>query len=98
MAEKQESGLLQVTVSFEGSRTVLHLPKNMKIGMAIRKAAEQFKQDPRGLTFLYHGLEITDDMEVGVSFGVLVIIGANSCTLWVPDSLRCTLSPLCVPV
>lgn len=67
MAEKPEPTLLQVTVSFEGGRTVLHLPKNMKIGLAIQKAAENFKQDPRGLTFLYHGLEITDDMEVGVS-------------------------------
>ena len=59
--------LLQVTVNFEGSRTVLHLPKSMKVGLAIQKAAEQFKQDPRGLTFLYHGNEITDDMTVGVS-------------------------------
>ncbi len=67
MAEKQDSGLLQVTVNFEGSRTVLHLPRNMKVGLAIQKAAEQFKQDPRGLTFLYHGNEITDDMTVGVS-------------------------------
>lgn len=67
MAEKLESALLQVTVCFEGNRTVLHLPKSMKIGKAIQKAAEQFKQDPRGLTFLYRGLEITDDMEVGVS-------------------------------
>lgn len=69
MAEKSESVLLQVTVSFEGKRTVLHLPKDMKIGLAIQKAAESFKQDPRGLTFLYHGLEITDDMTVGVSDG-----------------------------
>lgn len=67
MAGKPESILLQVTVSFEGKRTVLHLPKSMKIGLAIQKAAEAFKQDPRGLTFLYRGLEITDDMEVGVS-------------------------------
>ena len=65
MAAKPD-GLVQVTVNFEGNRTVLHLPKDMKIGLAIQKAAEQFNQDPRGLTFLYHGLEITDDMTVGV--------------------------------
>ena len=65
MAAKPDN-LVQVTVNFEGNRSVLHLPKNMKIGLAIQKAAEQFKQDPRGLTFLYHGLEITDDMTVGV--------------------------------
>ena len=69
MAEKSDA-LLQVTVNFEGKRTVLHLPKDMKIGLAIQKAAEHFKQDPRGLTFLYHGLEITDDMTVGVSIGL----------------------------
>lgn len=65
MAAKPDS-LVQVTVNFEGNRTVLHLPKGMKIGLAIQKAAEQFKEDPGGLTFLYHGLEITDDMTVGV--------------------------------
>lgn len=69
MAEGGAGGakLLQVTVCFQGSRTVLHLPKDMKIGRAIQKAAEQFKQDPGGLTFLYHGNEITDDMTVDVS-------------------------------
>lgn len=55
------------TVNFQGSRTVLHLPKDLKVGKAIQKAAEAFKTDPQGLTFLYHGLEITDDMTVGVS-------------------------------
>ena len=71
MAERSDASLLQVTVNFEGSRTVLHLPKNMKVGLAIQKAAEAFKQDPRGLTFLYHGNEITDDMTVGVRFASL---------------------------
>ena len=65
MAERDT--LLQVTVNFEGNRTVLHLPRNMKIGLAIQKAAEQFGIAPGGLTFLYHGNEITDDMTVGVS-------------------------------
>lgn len=62
-----EANLLTFTVNFQGSRTVLHLPKTMKVGRAIQKAAEQFKADPSGLTFLYHGWEITDDMTVGVS-------------------------------
>ena len=67
MAAKPAEPMVQVTINFEGNRTVLHLPKNLKISRAIQKAADQFKQDPRGLTFLYHGLEITDDMTVGVS-------------------------------
>ena len=66
MAEGGYDKLLQVTVNFEGSRTVLHLPKDMKVGRAIQKAAENFKVDPKGLTFLYHGNEITDDMTVKV--------------------------------
>jgi hypothetical protein len=76
MAQKSDSALLQVTVNFEGKRTVLHLPKDLKIGHAIMKAADHFKQDPRGLTFLYHGLEITDDMMVGV--GLLDYANAHS--------------------
>ena len=67
MAGIPEAEILTFTVNFQGSRTVLHLPKDLKVGRAIQKAAEQFKTDPRGLTFLYHGLEITDDMTVGVS-------------------------------
>lgn len=59
-------GLLTVTVNYQGNRTVLHLAKNIKIGQAIVKAAEAFKVKPEGLTFLYHGTEITDDMLVGV--------------------------------
>ena len=59
--------LMTVTVNFGGTKTVLHLPKNLKVGRAVQKAAEAFKQDPGGLSFLYHGLEITDDMTVGVS-------------------------------
>ena len=62
-----ESNILTFTVNFQGSRTVLHLPKDLKVGTAIQKAAEAFKTAPQGLTFLYHGLEITDDMTVGVS-------------------------------
>ena len=81
MAAKPDP-LVQVTVNFEGNRTVLHLPKNMKIGLAIQKAAEQFKQDPRGLTFLYHGLEITDDMTVGVRASCLVNSAAPLAATW----------------
>ena len=67
MAGVSEANILTFTVNFQGSRTVLHLPKDLKVGKAIQKAAEAFKTDPQGLTFLYHGLEITDDMTVGVS-------------------------------
>ena len=63
----ERPNILTFTVNFQGSRTVLHLPKDLKVGKAIQKAAEQFKTDPRGLTFLYHGLEITDDRTIGVS-------------------------------
>ena len=66
MAESSGTSLMQVTVNFEGARTVLHLPRDMKVGRAIQKAADHFKQDPSGLTFLYHGNVITDDMTVGV--------------------------------
>ncbi len=72
------SNLLQVTVNFEGNRTVLHLPKDLKVGKAIQKAADHFKQDPSGLTFLYHGLEITDDMTVGVSCLCILNNGCKS--------------------
>lgn len=65
MAGISEAKILTFTVNFQGSRTVLHLPMDLKVGKAIQKAAEQFKTDPQGLTFLYHGLEITDDMTVG---------------------------------
>ena len=58
---------LTVSVSFDGTKAVLHVPTDLKVGEAIQKAAVEFKQPPQGLTFLYHGLEITDDMEVGVS-------------------------------
>lgn len=66
MASGGERSLLSVTVNFEGSRTVLHLEKNMKIGEAIVKAAKAFEVKPEGLCFLYHGTEITDDMLVEV--------------------------------
>lgn len=62
-----EANVLTFTVNFQGTRTVLHLPKTLKVGKAIEKAAEQFNVPPQGLTFLYHGFEITDDMTVGVS-------------------------------
>lgn len=65
-----EANLLTFTVNYQGSRTVLHLPKSLKVGKAIEKAAEQFNVPPQGLTFLYHGLEITDDMTVGVSLSL----------------------------
>lgn len=71
MATGDDNQLMTVTVNFEGSKTVLHLPKDLKVGLAIQKAAEAFKQDPGGLTFLYHGLEITDDMTVGVSRDIM---------------------------
>lgn len=61
-------GIVTVSINYQGSRTVLYLPKNIKVGQAIQKAAEAFKIEPNGLTFLYHGNEITDDMLVGVSF------------------------------
>ncbi len=66
MASGSREGLLQVTVNYERNRVVLHLSKRMKVGEAIRKAAEKFNVDPKGLTFLYHGTEITDDMTVEV--------------------------------
>ena len=66
MASGGGNSLVTVTINYEASRTVLHLPKNIKIGHAIVKAAEAFKVKPEGLTFLYHGNEITDDMLVGV--------------------------------
>ncbi len=59
--------LVQVSINYQSSRTVLHLARNIKVGQAIQKAAEAFKIDPGGLTFLYHGNEVTDDMLVGVS-------------------------------
>ena len=58
--------LMAVTVNFEGNKTVLHLPKNLKVGRAVQKAAEAFKQDPRILCFVYRGLEVMDDLTVGV--------------------------------
>jgi len=64
---KPKGDSLQVTINFDGSRTVLHLPWNMKVGRAIEKAAEHFRVEPGGLTFLYRGLEVTDDMTVEVS-------------------------------
>ena len=67
MAGISEANILTFTVNFQGSRTVLRVPKDLKVGKAIQKAAEQFKTDPCGLFFLYHGLEITDDMIIGVS-------------------------------
>lgn len=65
-----ETNLLTFTVSYQGSRTVLHRPKNEPIGKAVQKAMEAFKAYPdtaSWYTFLYHGLEITDGMTVGVS-------------------------------
>ena len=70
MAGISEVNILTLTINFQGNRTVLHLPKDLKVGKAIQKALEQFKIDPNTAseyTFLYHGLEITDDMTVGVS-------------------------------
>ena len=61
-----EANLIHFTVNYQGNRTVLHLKKTEKVGTAIQKAAKQFKVPPEGLIFLYHGLEITDDMTVGV--------------------------------
>ncbi len=67
MASGGGVGLVDVSINYQGNRTVLHLAKNIKVGHAIEKAAEAFKIQPGGLTFLYHGNEITDDMMVGVS-------------------------------
>ncbi|XP_064406673.1 E3 ubiquitin-protein ligase parkin-like [Halichondria panicea] len=65
MASGGGVGLVDVSINYQGNRTVLHLAKNIKVGHAIEKAAEAFKIEPGGLTFLYHGNEITDDMLVG---------------------------------
>lgn len=64
--EAKPKPLIEVSVNFEGNRTILHLPKDIKIGLAVYKAAQQFQQDPRGLTFLYHGIEISHNETVGV--------------------------------
>ena len=81
MAAKPKEKMLQVTVNFDGSRTVLHLPFNMKVGRAIEKAAEHFNVKPGGLTFLYRGLEVTDDMTVGVSCEATSSC-CSECALW----------------
>lgn len=67
MATGSLTGLVDVSINYQGNRTVLHLARNIKVGHAIEKAAEAFKIEPGGLTFLYHGNEVTDDMLVGVS-------------------------------
>ena len=71
-AASMGTALVQVSINFQSQRTVLHLAKNMKVGQAIQKAAEAFDVPPEGLTFLYHGATITDDMLVGVSCSVIV--------------------------
>lgn len=61
-------GWLSVTVHFQApSRTVLHLPKNIKVADAIVEAAKAFKVKPEELTFMYNGAELNDDQLVGVS-------------------------------
>ena len=78
-AASMGTALVQVSINFQGQRTVLHLAKNMKVGQAIQKAAEAFKVAPQGLTFLYHGATITDDMLVGVSCsGIILCLSSNS--------------------
>ena len=66
MATGGGSGEASVVVNFEGNKTVLHLPKNLMVGIAVQKAADAFKQDPRGLSFLYHGVQVPNDTTVGV--------------------------------
>ena len=66
----EPANIFTFTVNYEGNRTVLHVPKDLKIGEAVQKAADNFKiipQQRHELTFLYHGLYVTHDMTVGVS-------------------------------
>ena len=58
---------LTVSVMFKGMGAVFHVPKQLKVGEMIAKAAAQFKNPPQGLRILYNGIELPDDLAVGVS-------------------------------
>jgi len=55
-----------ITVSFEGKRLTLTIPKSIKVYQMVQKAAEAFKVNPKGLGFLYQGLAIPEELPVGV--------------------------------
>ena len=64
---KEEANIKTLAISFQGRRLLFHLPKYLNARQAILMAAEAFKIDPQGLVLLYHGLEVTYDMTIGVS-------------------------------
>lgn len=55
-----------LTVSFEGNRLTLSIPKNIKVYEVVQKAAEAFKVKPEGLGFLYQGLTVPEELSVEV--------------------------------
>ena len=55
-----------LTVSFEGNRLTLSIPKSIKVYEVVQKAAEAFNVDPEGLGFLYQGLAVPEELTVEV--------------------------------
>ena len=55
-----------LTVSFEGNRLTLSIPKSIKVYEVVQKAAEAFKVKPEGLGFLYQGLTVPEELSVEV--------------------------------
>ena len=55
-----------LTVSFEGKRLTLTIPKSIMFYQMVQKAAEAFNVDPEGLGFLYQGLTVPEELTVGV--------------------------------
>jgi len=61
-----QSGIMTLTVSFEGKRLTLYILKNIKVYQVVQKAAGEFKVQPEGLGFLYQGLAVPEERTVEV--------------------------------